>query len=162
MTALKTLTFTALPKIGANPVVDRRTKIIGRLEEQKRLLGDPNYMRTLRTSETKDGKRVPVENTAARVALVALSSKWNVCVFRSGRLQARRTRQGRDSSCCAFPRQAARCHRHAHYGGSEWRARSAIGRGEQAGPAEKITEGGLKDRTRWRAVSWPLSTARAP
>jgi hypothetical protein len=61
MTALKSLTFTALPKIGANPVMDRRTKIIERLEEQKRLLGESNYMRTVRTSETKDGKRVPVE-----------------------------------------------------------------------------------------------------
>jgi hypothetical protein len=61
MTALKSLSFTALPKIGANPVVDRRNKIIERLEEQKRLLGDPNYMRTVRTSEMKDGKRVPVE-----------------------------------------------------------------------------------------------------
>lgn len=60
MTALKSLTFTALPKI-TNPVADRRTKIIERLEEQKRLLSDPNYMRTVRTSETKDGKRVPVE-----------------------------------------------------------------------------------------------------
>jgi hypothetical protein len=61
MTALKSLTFTALPKIGANPVMDRRNKIIERLEEQKRLLSDPNYLRTVRASETKDGKRVPVE-----------------------------------------------------------------------------------------------------
>jgi hypothetical protein len=61
MTALKSLTFTTLPKIGANPVVDRRTKIIERLEEQKRLLSEPNYMRTVRTSEQRDGKRVPVE-----------------------------------------------------------------------------------------------------
>lgn len=61
MAALKSLTFTALPKVGANPAMDRRTKIIERLEEQKRLLNDPAYMRTVRTSETKDGKRVPVE-----------------------------------------------------------------------------------------------------
>lgn len=61
MTALKSLTFTALPKIGANPVMDRRTKLVERLEEQKRLLSDPNHMRTVRTSETKDGKRVPIE-----------------------------------------------------------------------------------------------------
>jgi hypothetical protein len=61
MTALKSLTFTALTKIGANPTLDRRAKVIERLEEQKVLLKDPNYMRTVRTSETKDAKRVPVE-----------------------------------------------------------------------------------------------------
>jgi hypothetical protein len=61
MTALKSLTFTALPKIGANPVMDRRAKIIERLEEQKQLLSDPNYKRVVRTSVKKDGQRVPVE-----------------------------------------------------------------------------------------------------
>jgi len=35
VSALKSLTFTTLPKIGANPVLDRRAKIIVRLEEQK-------------------------------------------------------------------------------------------------------------------------------
>ena len=43
MTALKSLTFTTLPKFGANPVLDRRTNVIGRLEEQKLLLNDPGY-----------------------------------------------------------------------------------------------------------------------
>jgi hypothetical protein len=49
MGALKSLTFTALPKIGANPILDRRTNMIARLEEQKYLLKDPNYVRTVRT-----------------------------------------------------------------------------------------------------------------
>jgi len=35
MSALKSLTFTTLPKIGANPTLDRRTNMIARLEEQK-------------------------------------------------------------------------------------------------------------------------------
>ena len=35
--ALKSLTFTALPKREANPVQERRTKTIARLEEQKQL-----------------------------------------------------------------------------------------------------------------------------
>ena len=61
MTALKSLTFTALHKVGADPVMDRRAKIIERLEEQKQLLADPNYKRAVRTSEQRDGKRVPVE-----------------------------------------------------------------------------------------------------
>ena len=49
MGALRSLTFTTLPKIGANPVLDRRMKMIVRLEEQKLLLKDPNHTRTIRT-----------------------------------------------------------------------------------------------------------------
>jgi hypothetical protein len=33
MTSLKSLTFTTLPKSTVNPTLDRRTKIIARLEE---------------------------------------------------------------------------------------------------------------------------------
>ena len=40
MTSLKSLIFTTLPKSTVNPTLDRRTKIIARLEEQKALLRD--------------------------------------------------------------------------------------------------------------------------
>jgi hypothetical protein len=60
MSALRALTFTTLPKIGANPALDRRTKMIARLEEQKLLLSDPNYIRTLRTWVKKNGELTPV------------------------------------------------------------------------------------------------------
>jgi hypothetical protein len=40
--------------------MDRRAKTIERLEEQK-LLADPTYKRTVRTSIKKDGERVTVE-----------------------------------------------------------------------------------------------------
>jgi len=49
-TGLKSLTFTALPAkigVGANPVQDRRAMVIKRLEEQKTLLADPNFTRTI-------------------------------------------------------------------------------------------------------------------
>jgi hypothetical protein len=59
--ALKGLTFTTLPKLGANPVLDRRTKIITRLEDQKALLADPTYTRTIRNWVKKDGERTVVE-----------------------------------------------------------------------------------------------------
>jgi hypothetical protein len=59
--ALKSLTFTTVPKIGANPTHDRRAKVIERLEEQKLLLNDPTYKRTIRTSVKKDGERTAVE-----------------------------------------------------------------------------------------------------
>jgi hypothetical protein len=61
MNTLKSLTFTTVPKIGANPTLDRRAKVIERLEEQKLLLNDPTYKRTVRTSVKKDGERIAVE-----------------------------------------------------------------------------------------------------
>jgi hypothetical protein len=61
MAVLKSLTFTTIPNPGGDPVLDRRTKIIARLEEQKLILKDPNYTRTIRTSVKKDGERTMVE-----------------------------------------------------------------------------------------------------
>src|SRR5450631_1812038 len=60
--SLKSLTFAVLPKLEANPVQDRRTKTIARLEEQKLLFNDPNFTRTVRTSvKNDDGLRTVVE-----------------------------------------------------------------------------------------------------
>lgn len=59
--ALKSLTFTTLPKPSANPTLDRRAKTIARLEEQKLLFADPNYARTVRTWVKKDGEKTAVE-----------------------------------------------------------------------------------------------------
>ena len=61
MAMLKSLTFTALLQPGTDPVLDRRTKVIARLEEQKVLLNDPNYTRTVRTSVKKDGEKTAIE-----------------------------------------------------------------------------------------------------
>jgi hypothetical protein len=60
--SLKSLTFAVLPKAEINPVQERRTKTIARLEEQKRLFNDPNFTRTVRTSvKGDDGVRTSVE-----------------------------------------------------------------------------------------------------
>ena len=40
MTALKSLTFTTLPQATVNPTLDRRNRVIARLEEQKRPVAD--------------------------------------------------------------------------------------------------------------------------
>jgi hypothetical protein len=61
MSALKSLTFKTLPKIGANPILDRRAKMIARLEEQKLLLKDSDYTRTVRIWVKKDGQLTPVD-----------------------------------------------------------------------------------------------------
>jgi hypothetical protein len=61
MAVLKSLTFTTIPTTGGDPILDRRTKVIARLEEQKLILKDPNYARTIRTSVKQDGVRTGVE-----------------------------------------------------------------------------------------------------
>src|SRR5450432_4155231 len=72
--ALKSLTFTTLTKQGANPVLDRRTKIIVRLEEQKALLADPAYTRTIRNWVKKDGEKTLVEKHQRVLAWWALQA----------------------------------------------------------------------------------------
>src|ERR1700687_5343368 len=60
--SLKSLTFAVLPKLEANPVQERRTKTIARLEEQKQLFNNPNFSRTVRASvKGEDGVRSVVE-----------------------------------------------------------------------------------------------------
>jgi hypothetical protein len=61
MSALKSLTFTTLPTQGANPILGRRATVIARLEEQKLILKDPNYVRKSKTWVKKDGEGIMVE-----------------------------------------------------------------------------------------------------
>ena len=61
MAVLKSLTFTPMPTPGGNPTLDRRARVIARLEEQKLVLKDPNYTRTARNWVRNDGERVMVE-----------------------------------------------------------------------------------------------------
>jgi hypothetical protein len=58
---LKSLTFTTMPQVTVNPVIDRRNRIIERLEEQKQLLGNPKYMRIVKERVNKDGVKTIVE-----------------------------------------------------------------------------------------------------
>jgi hypothetical protein len=57
MPALKSLSFTALPKSGNEPVHMRRVKFAARLEEQKLLLKDPNHVRTVQRGTKVNGER---------------------------------------------------------------------------------------------------------
>jgi hypothetical protein len=94
--ALKSLTFTVLPKIEANPVQERRTKTIARLEEQKLLFANPHYTRTVRASvKSDDGVRTIVEKQQ-RVApwwvqlpngsyLFTIRSGWKPIEFDKGK-----------------------------------------------------------------------------
>jgi hypothetical protein len=62
MTSLKSLNFTTLPKADSNPTMERRSRTIARLEEQKLLLNNPNHVRKVRSFVKTDGVRTSVEN----------------------------------------------------------------------------------------------------
>ena len=53
---LKGLSFTTLPAAAFDPVVDRRNRLVTRLTEQKSLIADPTFKRTVRVK--KDGAMV--------------------------------------------------------------------------------------------------------
>jgi len=61
MAVLKSLSFTAVPKNGGSPVLNRRARLIERLEEQKILLNDPSHIRVVQRWVKVDGEKQPVE-----------------------------------------------------------------------------------------------------
>ena len=71
MPVLKSLSFTALPKPATDPVHIRRAKLIGRLEEQKALLDDPNLIRTIQRNGQRGRREADRDQTAEGPALVA-------------------------------------------------------------------------------------------
>jgi hypothetical protein len=81
MTALKSLTFTTLPKSTLNPTLDRRTKIIARLEEQKALLRDPGYMRVVRAWGKNDSGEKTMVDKKQRVLPWWSAQPSGSCVF---------------------------------------------------------------------------------
>jgi hypothetical protein len=62
MNLLKTLSFTAVSKLHRSPVQDRRAKLLERLEDQKALVADRGYMRTVRRWRKIDGQRTLQES----------------------------------------------------------------------------------------------------
>lgn len=57
MPVLKSLSFAALPKPPSDATQVRREKLIGRLEEQKALLDNPNLIRTVQRSVKENGEK---------------------------------------------------------------------------------------------------------
>ncbi len=58
----KTLNFVQLPKLVADPITDRRNRVIAQLEEQKLLLKDPGYMRPVRSwVKDEEGRKSVIE-----------------------------------------------------------------------------------------------------
>jgi uncharacterized protein DUF6641 len=61
MPVLKSLTFTSVPARSQDPVANRRAKLVGRLEEQRLLLQNPSYVRTVQRWSGKGDDRRQVE-----------------------------------------------------------------------------------------------------
>ena len=61
MPILKSLTFTAVPARAHDPIANRRAKLAERLEEQKKLLQNPSYVRTVQRWTGKGDERRQVE-----------------------------------------------------------------------------------------------------
>ena len=62
MSIMKSLTFTAVPKILNDPARTRRERLVSRLQEQKELVANPSLIRTVQRSVKKDGVRTVIES----------------------------------------------------------------------------------------------------
>jgi hypothetical protein len=59
---LKSFTFVPQPKVSNDPTVIKRERIVSRLEDQKKLLADPTFVRRVKRWENKEGgEKVLVE-----------------------------------------------------------------------------------------------------
>jgi hypothetical protein len=59
---LKSFTFVPQPKPSSDPLIIKRERMIARLEDQKKLLADPNFVRTVKRWERKEnGEKVLIE-----------------------------------------------------------------------------------------------------
>lgn len=59
---LKSFTFVPQPKVSNDPVIIKRERIVSRLEDQRKLLADPTFVRRVKRWEKKDGgEKVLVE-----------------------------------------------------------------------------------------------------
>lgn len=57
----KSLTFVAAPQTSGNLTLVRRARLVARLEEQKKLFDDPNYVRRTTRLTRRDGETKQVE-----------------------------------------------------------------------------------------------------
>jgi valyl-tRNA synthetase len=83
MPVLKSLSFSALPKTATDPVQQRRTKFITKLEEQKLLVKDPNHVRSVQrwTKSTESVRPLPSSRrylllSDSCVSLIAVPTVW--------------------------------------------------------------------------------------
>ena len=97
---LKSFTFVPQPKPSSDPLIIKRERMIARLEDQKKLLADPNFVRTVKRWERKEGgEKVLVERPLADLQVVAARSERRLRDDREDRIEAHRVREGQGGNC---------------------------------------------------------------
>ena len=111
MNHLKSLNFTTVAKGSSNPTLSRRAKLISKLEEQKALAQDPNYLPTTkRWVKGSDGTKQLVEFSASDPSVVAHRRDRRDGAHRALRVQAYRVREGQGRHHRAVEGEARRRH----------------------------------------------------
>ena len=141
MTALKSLNFITLQKPSTNPTLDRRARVIARLEEQKLLLNDPTYKRSVRSWTKNEAGEKSLVETKQRVLpwwsaqpngsyVFFIRSGWKPIEFEKGK------------AAIAVPslEKLPIHYRHADCSGAERRTGRAVGPGQQRSQTAKGQE----------------------
>ena len=97
---LKSFTFVPQPKPSSDPLIIKRERMVARLEDQKKLLADPNF-RAHREALGAQGRRREgaCRETAAHIEVVAARSERRVRNDHEGRIEAHRVRKGQGGYC---------------------------------------------------------------
>jgi hypothetical protein len=75
-TILKAFTFVPQPKPSSDPLIIKRERMVSRLEDQRRLLADPNFVRAVKRWERKEGgEKVPGRKANPHEQMVAARSE---------------------------------------------------------------------------------------
>jgi hypothetical protein len=123
MAILKSLTFTTIPTApGGNPTLDRRAKVIVRLEGLKLILKDPNYTRVVRTWVKKDGDVRTIVEKQQRVApWWRQHQNGTYALFVRSGLKPIEFEKGKTAIAVPSTRQDSVGDRHADHGDPRWR-----------------------------------------
>ena len=91
---LKSFTFVPQPKPSSDPLIIKRERMIARLEDQKKLLADPNFVRTVKRWERKEGGEKVLVERPIRTSKWAARSERRLRDDREDRIEAHRVREG--------------------------------------------------------------------
>ncbi len=156
MPVLKSLSFTALPKNTNDPVHIRRAKFISKLEEQKQLLEDPGFVRTVHRTAEIDGQKAGRRPQAEGQALVEDRPFRPDRDVDQVRRQADRVREGGGWGCGAVQGEAPDGHQYPDRSRSGRRTGRPLRTSQQARAGFQKEDGLTLARAGW-AWAYPVS-----
>ncbi len=145
MTQLKSLTFAPLPKLtAADPVIQRRNKLIVRLQQQVALVRDPNFTLTRQKWIADDQGVKQLREVRKRVrAWWRTDTTGAVVPHRALRRQAHRVEKGKAAIAVGKKEKARPDHRDCHRGCGGRRVGRRLGANEQDRRDDEGEAGGL-------------------